>query len=383
MCAMTEFFSVILNGGLTSVFRDLKIRSSAVRKAGCQSVISEQSSQSFLCPPLEGVPKSLISRRGQNNGSLDGTKARRQVITGEQSSRKILSLSWERVSEGQERVNKNYSFIPTLSPSLINEGVQVTPFLKEDKIGISNKVPKNEISLSSNPPTLLSSQKKTAFTLAEVLITLGIIGVVAAMTMPVLISNIKAQQLRTAFLKGYSIISQAFELYNNDSNCTTTECLAYGMDFANEIRPYFKEVEYCVRSQHSKDYCFPISTTDTKYWNFSKKTKGIASKMFDDGQILTPDGMLITFEQQQAENKSIFIGLDINGRNRMPNVLGQDLFLFQIIDRGGRGFVVPVGRDDTDYPSDEYCNFESASRENGYGCAARALAEPDFFKKLK
>lgn len=238
-------------------------------------------------------------------------------------------------------------------------------------------------SLIRKGDNIASLKSKLAFTLAEVLITIGIIGIVAAMTMPVLISNIKAQQLRTAFLKGYSIISQAFELYNNDANCTTTECLAYGMDFANEIRPYFKEVEYCVRTQHSKDYCFPVSTTDTKYWNFSKKTKGIASKMFDDGQILTPDGMLITFEQQQAENKSIFIGLDTNGRNRMPNILGQDLFLFQIIDRGGRGFVVPVGRDDTDYPSDEYCNFESASRENGYGCAARALAEPDFFKKLK
>ena len=225
--------------------------------------------------------------------------------------------------------------------------------------------------------------RRAAFTLAEVLITLGIIGVFAAMTMPVIISNIKAQQLRTAFLKGYSVITQAFELYNNDSNCTTTDCLAYGMNFANAMRPYFKEVAYCSRAEHNNEYCFPISTTDTKYWNFSKKTKGIASNFFDDGQFLTPDGMLITFEQQQLGNQSIFIGIDTNGRNKMPNVLGQDLFLFQVVDKGGRGFIVPVGGDDTDYPSDEYCNFESASRENGYGCAARALSEPDFFKNLK
>ena len=228
-----------------------------------------------------------------------------------------------------------------------------------------------------------SLKKRAAFTLAEVLITLGIIGIVAAMTLPVIISNIKAQQLRTAFLKGYSVITQAFELYNNDSNCTTTDCLAYGMNFANAMRPYFKEVAYCSRAEHNNEYCFPISTTDTKYWNFSKKTKGIASNFFDDGQFLTPDGMLITFEQQQLGNQSIFIGIDTNGRNKMPNVLGQDLFLFQVVDKGGRGFIVPVGGDDTDYPSDEYCNFESASRENGYGCAARALSEPDFFKNLK
>lgn len=43
--------------------------------------------------------------------------------------------------------------------------------------------------------------KRSAFTLAEVLITLGIIGVVAAMTIPNLISNYKAKRLRTQFLK--------------------------------------------------------------------------------------------------------------------------------------------------------------------------------------
>lgn len=49
-----------------------------------------------------------------------------------------------------------------------------------------------------------------AFTLAEVLITLGIIGVVAAMTIPVLMNYYQEQALLTQFNKAYSTISQAY-----------------------------------------------------------------------------------------------------------------------------------------------------------------------------
>ncbi len=47
--------------------------------------------------------------------------------------------------------------------------------------------------------------KNYGFTLAEVLITLGIIGVVAAITIPNLITTYKAKQLHSQFLKNYSI----------------------------------------------------------------------------------------------------------------------------------------------------------------------------------
>ena len=53
------------------------------------------------------------------------------------------------------------------------------------------------------------TSKKCAFTLAEVLITLGIIGVVAAMTMPSLISHYRHKVLETQFKKAYSVLSQA------------------------------------------------------------------------------------------------------------------------------------------------------------------------------
>ena len=55
-------------------------------------------------------------------------------------------------------------------------------------------------------------KKFSAFTLAEVLITLGIIGVVAAMTMPTLINQTNGAQYRAAFKKELSVISQAVTL---------------------------------------------------------------------------------------------------------------------------------------------------------------------------
>ena len=58
---------------------------------------------------------------------------------------------------------------------------------------------------------------KKGFTLAEVLITLGIIGVVAAMTLPALITNYKNKELATRAKKSYSIISQAVQKYQADN----------------------------------------------------------------------------------------------------------------------------------------------------------------------
>jgi len=56
---------------------------------------------------------------------------------------------------------------------------------------------------------MLPSKVRFAFTLAEVLITLGIIGVVAAMTIPTLIANTRASQYRSVFKKTVSVLGQA------------------------------------------------------------------------------------------------------------------------------------------------------------------------------
>lgn len=82
---------------------------------------------------------------------------------------------------------------------------------------------------------------KNAFTLAEVLITLGIIGVVAALTMPSLIQNHRKQEVETKLAKVYSVMNQAINMSkveygdfsdwteyitcNQESNCTIKEAI--------------------------------------------------------------------------------------------------------------------------------------------------------------
>ena len=61
---------------------------------------------------------------------------------------------------------------------------------------------------------------KCAFTLAEVLITLGIIGVVAAITLPSVINDFRQKQLHTAFLRSSSMIQNALNQTANEYGYT-------------------------------------------------------------------------------------------------------------------------------------------------------------------
>ena len=71
--------------------------------------------------------------------------------------------------------------------------------------------PTMNVVLDENCPTrhFLITSKHPAFTLAEVLITLGIIGIVAAMTLPTLIQNYKKHVVETKLAKFYTTINQA------------------------------------------------------------------------------------------------------------------------------------------------------------------------------
>lgn len=66
-------------------------------------------------------------------------------------------------------------------------------------------------------------KRKSAFTLAEVLVTLGIIGVVAALTMPSLIQNHNKQIIETRLKKFYSTINQAILMAEQDKNIMRTD----------------------------------------------------------------------------------------------------------------------------------------------------------------
>ena len=75
--------------------------------------------------------------------------------------------------------------------------------------------------------------KRFGFTLAEVLITLGIIGVVAAMTMPTLMNQTNGAQYKTAYKKALSAMSQAVVLNValDDYNMADTDNTVDGQNF--------------------------------------------------------------------------------------------------------------------------------------------------------
>ena len=74
-------------------------------------------------------------------------------------------------------------------------------------------------------PINLFTFKKAAFTLAEVLITLGIIGIVAAMTIPTLIADYQEKVLVTKVKQGHSLLMNAIQLYMAQNNCINALCL--------------------------------------------------------------------------------------------------------------------------------------------------------------
>jgi len=225
------------------------------------------------------------------------------------------------------------------------------------------------------PIHLFTSKKKAAFTLAEVLITLGIIGVVAAMTIPGLMSAYKAHQLHAQFLKTYSTIQQAFK--QMDADDVSLDPKDYGSNdgigFYSVFAKYVKPAKVCFRDNLVKP-CYDYTS------NSYKSLSGTALEyyFFDDGQIALLDGTLIMFESPFSGLTWVFA--DINGFGNKPDKLGYDLFVFEFKD----GELRTMGDKDTAYSdTDTYCNPDAeASEYSGIACAQKAKTNSDYFKDI-
>lgn len=95
----------------------------------------------------------------------------------------------------------------------------------------------------------MNENRKYAFTLAEVLITLGIIGVVAAMTIPMLISKIQKAQIETQIRENYSSIYQTMKMAENDEvgaiNSLGVSLSSNKKWFETFLAPYMKFEQVC------------------------------------------------------------------------------------------------------------------------------------------
>lgn len=217
------------------------------------------------------------------------------------------------------------------------------------------------------------------FTLAEVLITLGIIVVVAAITIPGLMVNYKAHRFRSQFLKSYSTLQQVIrEMVADDVSLDNAD---YPVNtFYKTFMKYLSGATDCGLGYGKNAPC--VQTRDTSlydyktYKNYNRKATAMM-RYFDDGQIAMQDGTLLLFENQYVGGQ-IFISVDLNGFNNPPNQWGYDLFTFQLIDNELR----PMGNSKTKYKSDNYCNLSNNSGYNGIACTQVAIDDPDYFKKM-
>ena len=206
------------------------------------------------------------------------------------------------------------------------------------------------------------------------LITLVIIGVIAAATIPTLINNTNKEELRTGLLKSQTVISNALELYysKNGIRLLPDELRNNRGRLYSELKKYLSVAKDCGYSGCASvvDGVFPYKTFPGN--------RGINTSYIDDGQLILNDGMGVYFENSAG---NVYIIVDVNGIGKKPNKAGHDLFYFQLNDDG---YIVPMGAEGPDYYSatDEYCSKTSTGLYNGMGCTAKALSDDDYFKKL-
>ncbi len=236
------------------------------------------------------------------------------------------------------------------------------------------------------------------FTMAEVLITIGIIGVVAAMTLPGLIADKRRTELYNQLQVAYSLISQALSRMNADNEYPVlpSDFNYKGRTFKKSFIKYFDSPIDCgsggVWTTTNSDLCMTGEQAEDGSWGsegelsdaystFNKASKKIGSNLLDDGQFALKNGMLILIENPEISPADLLISVDVNGKNKNknPNAWGHDLFTFQIVSDGR---LLPMGADGTAYDYDNYCSKTSTNTLNGIGCTQRALTDKTYWSKL-
>ncbi len=199
------------------------------------------------------------------------------------------------------------------------------------------------------------SAKKSAFTLAEVLITLGIIGVVAAITMPVMITNYQKHKTVTQLKKFYSILNQAMKLSEAENgeyvNWQAIDDIGISNYYRIYWKPYLKSAKLCT-SPSDCGY-----TSIKPFYDLNGNVHG--HDITGSGSRITMilgDGTLLQIMAKPG-NAGGYMTVDLNGA-KQPNKLGRDVFFFI---RTANGQIVPYG-----YPNGE-CNG------SGVYCAAKIM----------
>ncbi len=221
------------------------------------------------------------------------------------------------------------------------------------------------------------NMRRHGFTMAEVLITIGIIGLVAAMTLHSLVNNSRNKELESRFKKSYSFIAQTIQLViENEYGGVTELSQSDYYEFGNHLKKYAGNTRKVgdVRWGTSYSANFMIE----KYKTYTNNT---FSGMFNDYAFYTSNNDATVFLDtgHLSSLPDLFIAIDINSIDNKPNRSGFDLFGFYV-DKKGR--LLPFGDLNSPYPENRYCTGTSTDKNNGLGCTRKALIDPKYFTKL-
>lgn len=190
--------------------------------------------------------------------------------------------------------------------------------------------------------------KKYGFTLAEVLITLGIIGVVAALTAPALNSSFQKNKVGPTLRKISSTFSVANEhvLADNESN-TLTSVFGTTEEYLDALSKYV--IGAPRYKDASKKTIMTVAELPLVPTNFTGGTKNSIYGMENLKIYDLPDGISVAISltprnQITSATREAAVGsfkgnigalyVDINGYDKKPNRVGKDIFHFNIDDNG-------------------------------------------------
>jgi prepilin-type N-terminal cleavage/methylation domain-containing protein len=176
--------------------------------------------------------------------------------------------------------------------------------------------------------------KKAAFTLAEVLITLAIIGVVAALTIPTVVRNYQKQETVTRLKKTYSALANTtnlaiaehgpivgWEFYDYQQTVPGTDMKGSEHFAKTYLMPYLKVSKDCGLEDCKYSATFLNGSNNT---GFSALNKYIF--ILNDGTAISCIFSDYISEGARYANATIYI--DVNG-SRKPNILGKDIHYYR------------------------------------------------------
>lgn len=160
-----------------------------------------------------------------------------------------------------------------------------------------------------------------AFTLAEVLITLGIIGIVAALTIPTLVNNYQKHQTAVALKKLYSVVSQIYSSAQADVGESSGwkpptadwNSAASKVWWDEYFVPYMAVTKACVTNNPSE--CWASSS---KFLDGGSTAYGNSWYTF-----VLKDGSSVMLYAVSSSQAQFFV--DVNGAKE-PNIVGKDIF---------------------------------------------------------